>query len=199
MRRGLLLLGAAALAAACGDSTSPGGEATFAFVFQGDANGAVQGDTAVFGGGVDPFSDDSTWVLDLHTGATGALQGVAFLTFGGRPGAGSYPIVQFDELSDIEAGSFGSVVVISPTSEVPIGFVGDAVSGTLTISSSTAELVEGSFEMEAAGVAGETTETVEDGRVSVAGTFTAVPLEVLVPSTSRALLLQRYRTHRIPE
>jgi hypothetical protein len=198
MHRRLALLTAAAATAACGDSTSPGSQATFAFVVQGDANGAVRGDTAVFGGGVDPFNGDSTWVLDLHAGSGNDLQGVAFLTLGGRPAAGSHPIVPFTEPSELEDGSFGSVVVLSPTDEVPIGFVGDAVSGTLTISSSTAEQVKGSFEMEAAGVAGETTETVEDGRVTVAGTFTAVPLAVLVPSAGEVTLLQWYRARALP-
>ncbi len=198
MRKGMMLLVSGVLAAACSDSTAPGREATFAFVVRGDVSGAVQGDTAVFGGGVDPFNGDSTWVLDLHTGELAALQGVAFLTLGGRPEAGSYPIVQFTEPSDLEGNSFGSVVVISPTDEVPVGFVGDAVSGTLTITSSAAELVEGSFELAANGKVGESADALDDGRVTVAGTFSAVPFEVLAPSTSRSLLLRRFRTPRLP-
>lgn len=199
MRRGLLLVSAAAVAAACGDSTSPGNEANFAFVVEGDANRSVQGDTAVFGGGVDPFTGDPTWVLDLHTGDIAELQGVAFLGAGGRPGTGTYSIVPFIQPSDIEADAFGAVVVISPTDEVPVGFVGDAVSGTLTISVSTEESVQGSFEFAAEGLVGETGQALVEGAATVSGTFSAVPSEVFAPSTREELLLQRYRTHRTPD
>lgn len=159
---------------ACSDSSAP--ELTpgsFNMALVGDVSRSISGSRAEFGEGAAPGTNLTTWVLEL-TGGPAGIDGAAFVSPGGQPGNGEFDIVWFEDPGEIPDDSYGAVVVVNPDG-ASAGFVGVGRSGTLTITTSSASSMKGSFEFEAEGLVAFPGGGSELGVVLVTGEFDALP------------------------
>ncbi len=166
----MALVSALALVACSSDDpTDPGGG-------NGSFNATVTGGvTASFSGvaiqgeaQVEPGQQG--WVLLLGDVSTGA-NSIFIVHFGSRPTNGTYQLI--DLIQGFVPGDWGSVLFLGDGTT--ISYAGFSLHGTVTITSSSAELVAGTFDFQ-----------VSDGGqpmvvVTVTGTFSAISGGVSLP------------------
>lgn len=170
---GLLLLG-------CDDGPSePKPAPSFEISVSGDVSRSLQGSQAYFHNGETAAGPSS--VLSLRLGSGPLVEGIDFLRVSSFLRASKWPSQGTYSLSDaslpdlLPPGEFGAFVVLQATGSEP-GFIGSAKSGTITITTSTSNVVRGDFALEAAGniflpAGGAATAA----GVTLTGSFEAIP------------------------
>jgi hypothetical protein len=161
-----LVSGLALVACSSDDPTNPGGGGTGSF--SATVTGGV---TASFSGVAVQAEVDNIlnlgWLAlmgdDLSTAAPNSI---SFGLNGSRPGPGTYQLIDLNAAPDILPGE-GLALLLLGDGTTP-SYFGVSVSGTVTITSSSVELVEGSYNFQ-----------VSDGGqppvvATVTGTFSAV-------------------------
>lgn len=181
--RALLGLTAALGLASCGgDSMGPGdGTPSGAFVLtvSGDVASTVRGDEGGFWEVTDAQTQETVWVLSLSTGEPGALEGMQVLIGGSRPAPGEYFVSSADP-EDLEEGEGVAFVVVNQ-SLAGAGFLGLSVSGSVTITESTPEVVRGTVLISAQGNVFPPGGQTVPGLVAIDGTFQALLTEPDLP------------------
>jgi len=171
------------LAACGGDSTGPGDEGTpsgnFTLTVSGDVSRTIAGDEGGFWEVTDAQTQETVFVLSLSRGAATALEGMQILLGGSRPAPGDYPLSSADP-EDLEAGEGVALVVVNPSLEGS-AFLGLSVSGAVTITESSAEVVRGTLLLTAQGTVFPPGESAVPGLVLIEGSFQALLTEPETP------------------
>lgn len=176
------LTAAIGLASCGGDSMGPGVDTpsgTFVLTFSGDVTSTVRGDEGGFWEVADEQTQETVWVLSLSTGEPGALEGMQVLIGGSRPAPGEYFVSSADP-EDLEDGEGVAFVVVNP-SLASDGFLGISVSGSVTITESSAGVVRGTLLISAQGNVFPPGGQAAPGLVAIDGAFEALLTEPEVP------------------
>ena len=173
--RAMALVGGLALVACSSDDpTTPPGTGSFSATVTGGVTASFSG-VAVQGGG-DLGTGQLGWALalgDLST-STGASNLIGFVLNGSRPGPGTYQLIDFATAPGFLPGEWLAFLALGDGTT--LSYIGFSVSGTVTITSSSAELVEGTYNFQ-----------VSDGGqppvvATVIGNFSAVAGDVSIPA-----------------
>lgn len=173
MRKTAGVIAAVALAVtvvACSDNTGPsptGGP--YEYTLDGDLEGAFSGNTAVFGLQANE-QGIGQWFINMQESA---IQGVSIVYNGQNPGTGTFEIVNVD-MQELPENEFGAFLSLVANAEDP-GYIGNSVSGTITITENTAEVVRVTFQFTADGVAFPPDGPAESAAVLVSGDADALP------------------------
>jgi hypothetical protein len=171
----LLALGAAVLmAGACGGdkSTGPGDggdntRASFQATVTGDMAGDIQG-----GASFAEYQDQQVGqVFEFGFSEEGGTGRMVLARNGGRPGNGSHTIADVSDGSDPGAGEFVAVVYDGDPGNPSAVFV--STGGSVSVTSSSSNLVKGTFQFDCTGFTSDDPNTQVN--LSVSGTFTAKP------------------------
>lgn len=171
-------------AAACGDDDPAGlGDdgftANFTASITGDVNTSMSG-TAVFATGTDPETGQSAWVMYMTTDSAQAFssgENVAFFGLG-APEERAYVLEDFTQSGDFPDGGAAGWVILFDGQSVT-GIFG-STGGTLTITSLSANRMDGTFTLTATGTVFDGQNATE-GTVTVQGSFQATSGFFLVP------------------
>ena len=173
-------------AAACGDDdpAGPGDEFTAEFTASvtGDVNTTMTG-TAVFASGTDPETSETAWVVYMTTGtdanqAFSSGQNVAFFGLG-APEQRAYMLEDFAESGDFPDGGAAGWVILYEGQTIS-GIFG-STGGTLTITSVSANRMDGTFNLTATGTVFDAGGAATEGTITVQGSFEATSGAFLVP------------------
>jgi len=171
------------LAACGGESTGPGGNGNpsgdFTLTVSGDVVRTIAGDEGGFWEVTDSQSQETVWVLNLSSGAASALEGVQILIGGARPAPGEY-MLSAAEPDSLELGEGVAFVVVNPSLSGS-AFLGLSVSGSITISESSAEVMRGTLLVSAQGTVFPPGEQAVPGLVVIDGSFQALLTEPEIP------------------
>ena len=143
----------------CGDGTGPEGDAdlgSFSVTVTGDAELTASGDGVFHGPGA-----EGSWFATINSPEIS----MTILSGSGRPSPGTHQLAGSGEDGSFGEGETGISLQFQ---EGEVNFSGESDSGTLTIDSSSADRVSGSFSFDAVSFGGEQIQ------VTVTGTFTAV-------------------------
>jgi hypothetical protein len=169
--------------AACGgDSTGPGDDplsGDFTLTMSGDVTRTIVGDEGGFWEVTDAQTQQTVWVLSLSTGAASALEGIQILVGGNRPAPGDYTLSAADP-EELEAGEGVAFVVANPSLSGS-GFLGLSVSGSITVTESSAEVVRGTMLLTAQGNVFPPGQSAVPGLVLIDGSFQALLTEPETP------------------
>ena len=157
----------------CGDSTGPsevGGP--HSYTVTGDIEGMFEGNAAVFGLQADD-QGIGQWFINTLELVESNIQGVSIVYNGQNPGTGTFAIADVD-LQPLPQNEFGAFLALVANSEEP-GYVGNSLSGTITISENTSTSVKATFEFTANGVAKPLDGPSESASVLVTGQVDAIP------------------------
>ncbi len=171
------------LSACGGDSTGPGDigalSGDFTLAVSGDITRTIAGNEGGFWEVADAQIGQTVWVLSLSTGEAAALEGIQILVGGPRPAPGEYALSTADP-DALEVGEGVAFVVVNPSFEGS-GFLGVSISGSITITESSAEVVRGSVLLSAQGNVFPPGESAVPGVVLIDGSFQALPTEPKLP------------------
>lgn len=165
-------------AAACGngDNGMGPGQGEFEVEVSGDVTASFNG-TALHGESTDPNTQEQGWVLLLTTGDPNDVNSVFVVRLGGRPGTGTYSLVDISTTGDLDVGDWAAVVTLSVSGQLT--YVGGSLSGTVTITSSSGERVQGNFTIQVTGQDPNNPQQMADATVT--GTFDATSSTVGFP------------------
>lgn len=171
--RGLAAVLALSLVAACSDDEDGDGatgpdtsEGTFTATVSGDVDASIQGEAA-WGGATDPETGDQAWVVALGDESQNA---VLVVHIGDdQPNEQSYSLADITGTQDFEAGTAALIVVTIDSSTLSVGSTG----GSITVTSSSSDRVQGTFSITASGVLLENGMSTEVD-VTISGEFDAV-------------------------
>ncbi|NNF28425.1 MAG: hypothetical protein HKN73_14470 [Gemmatimonadetes bacterium] len=174
------------IAGACGDDgpAGPGDDgftANFTASVTGDVNTSIAG-TAVFSTGTDPETGESAWVMYMTTGADAnqafsSGENVAFFGLG-APEERAYVLEDITASEEFPDGGAAGWVLLFDGQTIS-GIFG-STGGTLTITSLSANRMDGTFTVTATGTIFDGQEATE-GTVTVQGSFQATSGLFLVP------------------
>lgn len=177
------LVGALALGACSGDDTptgSGGGGGGAAGSFTVDVTGGVTGS---FSGSavqaetpVDPSTGQQGWVIFLGS-ASGTADGAFIVRAGSRPGTGSYSVADLNTSTGLTNDQWGALITLG--SGTSLAFLGLSVSGSITITSSSADRVEGTLDFQVTG--SDPSNPQQQVTATVTGNFSAVGSTVNFP------------------
>lgn len=144
---------------------------TFSLEISGDAELSMEG-FAFFGEAEDPDTDEQVFVIyfseTADVSATDATWALLART-SGRPGTGSYTIVDLNQgEDDIPDEEFMMMATVGATQATSVTYIADG--GTLNISQSNSNRVQGSFTTTASGF---NLGTGEEINVTIEGSFDA--------------------------
>ena len=173
----LLALAATVGLSSCGgDAMGPGGNGSasgnFVLTISGDVSSTIRGDEGGFWEITDTQTQEKLWVLSLSAGEAAALEGLQVLVGGPRPAPGEYLLSSADP-EDLEDGEGVAFAVVNPTVTEP-GFVGLSISGSVTITESSAEVVRGTLLISAQGSVFPFGGQGTPGSVAIDGSFRAL-------------------------
>lgn len=172
------VIGALALGACSGDNTPTGtgggggGGGGAGGTFNATVTGGV---TASFSGTavqtetpIDPSTSQAGWVLLL--GASSGTGNVVFIVrLGTRPGNGTYSLADLSTTTDLNNDEWGAILLLGSAASAT--FSGISVSGTVTITSSSANLVDGTFNIQVTGT--DISNPQQPVMATLAGNFSA--------------------------
>ena len=172
------------LAAGCGDDdpAGPGGDgfsANFTASVTGDLNASMSG-TAVFASGTDPETGQQAWIMYMTTDSTQAFssgQNVAFFGLG-APEQRAYVLEDFTQSEEFPVGGAAGWVILFDGQTIS-GIFG-STGGTLTITSLSANRMDGTFSITATGSVFDG-QMATEGTITVQGSFQAASGLFLVP------------------
>ena len=183
LRTSVAVFALLSLAACGGDSTGPGDGGTpsgdFTLTMSGDVSRTIAGDAGGFWEVTDAQTQETVWVLSLSTGDAAALEGIQVLVGGPRPAPGEYAVSAADPEA-LEAGEGVAFVVVNPSFEGS-GFLGLSISGSITVTESSAEVVRGTLFISAQGNVFPPGQQAVPGVVLVDGSFQAILTEPEIP------------------
>jgi len=180
--QGTIFLLAATLFIGCEDDDDPTGpptdEGSYSFTISGDIDASFSGE-AWFSAYEDPETGDSGFVIWFFTDDEEAETGDnLWFVHGGEalPPENEYPIGSFDDLEDDELNPnyFYGVFAGYQNANAFLG----SEDGTLTVTTSTGNLYEGTFSMTAEGVSFD---TGDDIAVTIEGEFSAISGPIVIP------------------
>ena len=138
-----------AMAACGGDTTSPGEEdftGSFTVTVSGDFTGSYEGEA--FFGEATNSDGDPVWVLFMGTDGSSDDMVLYFVREGARPGQGSHAMVDVQSADSLSAGDLGGYMSVGAGNSTVVVF---STAGSLVVSESTGSLMEGDFNIQAAG------------------------------------------------
>ncbi len=181
LRAMALVSGLALVACSSDDPTNPGGGGSGGGGTGSFSATVTGGVTASFSGvAVQAEEDIGTgqlgWIIGLGDPSADASNLIAFVLNGSRPGPGTYQLIDLATAPDFLPGEWIAFLTLGG-GMTTVSYLGFSVSGTVTITSSSAELVEGSYNFQ-----------VSDGGqppvvATVTGTFSAVSGAVNLPAS----------------
>lgn len=180
-----LLLALPLTLAACGDddeTTGPGDvvEGTFSASLSGDLDESLDG-VAFFGESTDPATGETAWVLWLSTTESETTgRTLYFARYDDRPGTGTYSLANV-ETDDFQTGASGEVGSFYLDTASDGAAVFGSTGGSLVITESEGDRMEGTFTVQATGSIWDGS-TTRDGDVTITGEFTAVGGTTYFPS-----------------
>lgn len=176
LRVSLCLLLAVAACSSSDDGTGPdeNSQGTFTATLSGPVNTSLSGYAWQSGTIVDQQSNQQGWVLFLGTNANASA--VYIIRQGSRPGPGTYSMVDLNQTGDLSDGQFGGIATVSLGGTQT--FAGFTSGGTITISSSSEERVQGTFNLQFTGFDPNTQLEVT---ATASGSFNAVANAVVFP------------------
>jgi hypothetical protein len=142
---------AALTLAACGNDGDNGmgpGQGQFEADVSGGVTASFTG-TAFHGEATDPNTQDEGWVLVLSSGDPNNLNSVFVVRLAGRPGTGTYALIDVSTSGDLDDGDWAAIVTVSVGGQLT--YFAASVSGSVTITSSSGERVRGTFTMQVTG------------------------------------------------
>lgn len=159
--------------ASCSDSSGPsdtGGP--YSFTVDGDIEASFAGNAAVFGLQAND-QGIGQWFINTLEVVGNNLQGVSIVYNGQNPGTGTFAIADVDlkELPPNEFGAFLSLVAGGEDS----GYIGNSLSGTITITENVSTTVKATFQFTAEGTAFLPAGGAESATVVVTGEVDAIP------------------------
>lgn len=164
-----------------GVGPDPGEEpvGSFSATISGDVSASLSGEALHGETVIDDETGDQGWVAVMGFQETETTSAIMLVRLAGRPGPGTYSLDDLTSGEGLDASEWGAFVVVA-TGGQSIAFSGFSTTGTVTITSSSADHVEGSFTIQATGFAsGSQTEL----SVTAQGEFEAVGTPALqVPS-----------------
>ena len=170
----VLTLALAMVAASCSDASTGPSETggPYSYTVTGDIEASFQGNAAVFGLQADD-QGIGQWFINTIEVEGNSLQGVSIIYNGQNPGTGTFSIADVD-LQALPENEFGAFLSIVANAE-DAGYIGNSVSGTITISENSSTVVRATFEFLANGTAFPPTGDPESASVLVTGQVDAIP------------------------
>ena len=169
LRATALVSALALVACSSDDPTNPGGvNGSFSATITGGVTASFSG--VAIQGEADVEQGQPGWVLLLGDASTGA-NSIFIVHYGSRPTNGTYQLI--DLIQEFLPGDWGAVIFLDDGTTIP--YAGFSLSGTVTITSSSPDRVEGTYNFQ-----------VSDGGLppvvaTVTGTFSAVSGAVNLP------------------
>lgn len=176
------LVGALALGACSGDDTTTGSgggggaNGSFTATVTGGVTGSFSGDAIQAETPLDPNTGQQGWVLLLGS-ASGAANTVFIVRASSRPGTGSYSLVDLNVSGGLTNNQWGGLIFMGAGTS--LAFVGISVSGSITITSSSADRVDGTFDFQVTG--SDPSNPQQQVTATVTGSFSAVGSAVNFP------------------
>ena len=143
------LVGALALGACSDDPTDPGtANGTFDASVTGGVTATFSG--AAFQGEAEVETGQQGWVVFMGDDATNAFTNSVFIALvGSRPPVGEYQVQNLIVTGNLLPGEWGAALLLG--NGTTLTYAGLSLSGTVTITSSSAELVVGTYTLEVSG------------------------------------------------
>ena len=170
----MLALTTAACDSTDGDDDNDQQLGTFNLEISGDAEASFDG-FAFFGEAEDPETGDNVFVIYFSESENLGTQAARYAFIGrnaGRPGTGTFSVVALDQGGDdIPEDEFVMIVSLGATPTSAISYLSNG--GEISITSSSSNRLEGSFDINATGLQFDGTET-QELNVTVEGSFDAI-------------------------
>ncbi len=170
----MLALTTAACDSTDGDDDNNQVLGTFSLEISGDAEASFNG-FAFFGEAEDPDTGDNVFVVYFSESENLGTQAARWAFIGrnaGRPGTGTFSVVALDQDDDeIPEDEFVMIVSMGATPTTAISYFSNG--GEISITRSSSNRLEGSFDINATGLEFDGTET-QELNVTVEGSFDAI-------------------------